>query len=267
MMSRNKTYPLPRANQELHTQYFKKKVEVGILKEFVILWVGTPLPCRFRSDDVKSVIEAKHVFVLKKDDTFEYACTDTSGSFFKLAKKYFSSCFPSITVTNIPRNNVMKMKLTKHDTVVLPFIPDSFFQSKLQKTNRKKRKIYPTASEGELATVERIDYKKTYPSWTLLNNQDIKDDTLKTDVMLLLREIIKYVDSNKHHALADPFESVESVEDLKSNPVELAKLKTIVSFVYHYCRAELGCFNDQYAKFDRTSVGEWIEDLRNSAST
>ena len=42
------SYPLPLASQELYTKYFQKKITLD-KKECKIVWVGTPLNCRFKS--------------------------------------------------------------------------------------------------------------------------------------------------------------------------------------------------------------------------
>lgn len=257
-MSRKKTFPLPKPNQILHTRFFRKVVENGILSGYEILWVGTPLTCRFKSATLKNVVGSQHVFILQKGEDFEYAVVDINNAFYKLPKKFFTSCFTNVTLANVPRHNRMNVKLTKHETVSLPYIPDSFYQSKLQKTTRKKRKI-PQSDEK---TVENIDYGKTFPSWTLLESPVIKHDTMKKSVMILIRSIIKEADRGSEYFLPTPFDAT-SLNELQSNPTEVAKLKLIVCFIYHYCRAELGCFVDE----EFSSVREWIESMKTVSST
>jgi len=256
-MSRRKSFPLPKTNQILHTRFFKKIVEKGALLGFEILWVGQPLSCRFKSTTLKNVIGPEHVFILQKNEEFEYGVIDVAHTFYKLPKKFFSTCFPNITVSNIPRHNRMKVKLTKKDTLSLPYIPDTFYQTKMQKTTRKKRKIIASDEKA----VENIDFNKQFPAWTLLESHQIKNDTMKKSLMLLIRSIIKEADKSCDYLLPAPFDCTD-LKDLQNNPTEVAKLKTIVCFIYHYCRAELGCFVDE----DSTSVREWIEAMKNGAS-
>ena len=135
------SYPLPRASQEQYTKWFKKKVERGIFKEYSILWVGTELPCRFRSEDLKTIISPQHVFIVK-GDVFEYAVVDSTDTFFRLPKKFYTYCFPGVHYSNIPQDNKMNIQLTKNTNVTLPFIPDSFAEQKRNKCGRKRRKVF-----------------------------------------------------------------------------------------------------------------------------
>lgn len=254
-MSRKKSFPLPRSNQILHTKFFKKEVESGALCGYMIVWVGTPLKCRFRSNDIKNTIEAKHVFILQKDKDFEYALVDSTASFHKLPKKFYQACFPSITVGSVPRNNLIRVKVTKSETMSLPYIPDSFFQSKQNKTMRKKRKITTQTTDN---TVENVDFKRDYPLWTLVKEDD-EQSNFKSELIVLIRNIIREMDENNHLTFPNPFES-GTVDGIKSTAAELMKLKTIISFIYHYCRGEFGCFPEH-----RKSTSEWLESMKNAS--
>jgi hypothetical protein len=263
-MSTTTIYPLPRASQKLYTEWFNQKVSRGVLENYTVVWVGQPLSVRFRSGLVKDEIGKQHVFIVRNGDMFEYAVVDNSNTFNKLPKKFYTTCFPSINISNVPPNNVMSVRIAKK-TIELPFIPNAFLLQKRQKTSRKKRKVSSPPVE-EISSVEHIDYNISYPTWTILDNNDIHGDVLKTNIMILIREIINKADISSHFCITSPFDSIKTLDELKSSPMHVERLKTIISFIYAFCRAELGCFNLTRA-LDTKVVEEWIEDLKNDSSS
>ena len=84
--------------------------------------------------------------------------------------------------------------------------------------------------------------------------------------MILIREIINKADISSHFCITSPFDSIKTLDELKSSPMHVERLKTIISFIYAFCRAELGCFNLTRA-LDTKVVEEWIEDLKNDSSS
>ena len=84
-----------------------------------------------------------------------------------------------------------------------------------------------------------IDFnKQDIPSWHVLQNKD-KDATLfKKEVVQLIRSVIKITDDSSF-VLKDPFDGINSIDELKNKQEFYEKFKTIISFVYHYARAEL----------------------------
>jgi hypothetical protein len=235
------TFPLPRSSQEHYSKFFQTTIKKGILQGFIIQWVGCPLPCRFKSEQIKTIISPQHVFIMKSntDDTFEYALIDNRGHAFKLPKKYYTMCFPSISLNSIPKDNRFEIQITKRKKMRLPFIPDSFLEQKKQKTNRKRRKMYHTVESPPTQTVESIDFTTTtVPSWHVLQNNSFSDKPVKKEIVQLIRSIITVTD-NSAFTLQDPFEDVQSIQELKTKEQLQEKFKTIVSFLYHYARAEL----------------------------
>ena len=235
------TFPLPRSSQEHYSKFFQTTVKKGVLQGFTIQWVGSPLPCRFKSEQIKNVISPQHVFIMKSkdDDTFEYALIDNRGQAYKLPKKYYTVCFPSISLASIPKDNRFEIQITKRKKMRLPFIPDSFLEQKKQKTNRKRRKMYHNVESPPAQSVESIDFYKTnVPSWHVLQNNSCTNNTLKKEIVQLIRSIIKVTD-NSSFTLKDPFEDIKTIEELKNKEELHEKFKIIVSFLYHYARAEL----------------------------
>lgn len=246
------TYPLPRSSQEHYTKFFQTTIKKGVLQGCTIQWVGQPLPCRFKSEQIKSIISPQHVFILKGTDenSFEYALIDNRGFAYRLPKKYYTMCFPSISLSSIPEDNRFEIQITKRKKMRLPFIPDSFLAQKKQKTNRKRRKLYHQVESPPAQSVESIDFSvKDVPSWHVLQNSCSNKTTFKKDVIQMIRSLVKLADSS-FFTLKDPFEDVASIEDLKNNVELHEKFKTIVSFLYHYARAELNIhpINDDLTK-------------------
>ena len=235
------TYPLPRSAQEHYSKFFQTTVKKGVLQGYKIQWVGCPLPCRFKSEQIKNIISPQHVFIMKKedDDTFEYALIDNRGNVYRLPKKYYTVCFPSISLNQVPKDNRFEIQITKRKKMCLPFIPDSFLEQKKQKTNRKRRKLYHNVESPPAQSIESIDFnKQDVPSWHVLQNTD-KDVTMfKKELVQLIRSVIKITDESSF-VLKDPFDGINSIDELKNKQEFYEKFKTIISFVYHYARAEL----------------------------
>lgn len=62
--------------------------------------------------------------------------------------------------------------------------------------------------------------------------------------MLLVRSMVKYADKNKNFSLNNPFEAIDTINDIKNNKELLRTLNIICGFVFHYCRSELGIIDD-----------------------
>lgn len=234
-------YPLPRSSQENYTNYFNKVIQKGTLENYKIIWVGSALPCRFKATQTKQVLSPNNVFIVKKGEAFEYAVMDNKENVFKLPKKFFTVCFPNVSINSIPENNRVEYQITKKQKVVLPYIPDTFLQQKRTKTNRKRRKMYHNVeSPPAEKDIESIDFdRKNIPSWYVLQKETDGNDILKKQVVLMIRSVIGMVDSS-NFVLEDPFGRVEHVDELCKKEEYVEKLKIITSFIFHYCRAELG---------------------------
>lgn len=235
------TFPLPKSSQENYSKFFQSTIKKGVLQGYTIQWVGSPLPCRFKSEQIKNVISPQHVFIMKdkNKETFEYAVIDNRGNAYRLPKKYYTVCFPSIALSSIPEDNRFEIQITKRKKMRLPFIPDSFLQQKKQKTSRKRRKMYHNVESPPSQSVDSINFiTENVPSWHVLQHQSFSGNHLKKEIVQLIRSIIKLAD-NSSFILKDPFEGIQSIEELKSKEELVEKFKTIISFIYHYARAEL----------------------------
>jgi len=124
-------------------------------------------------------------------------------------------------------------------------------EQKRNKTSRKRRRVMNTTNVIE----EKIDFNEVYPQWHVLQNHQNKDNSLKKQIMLLIRSLVKYADANVNYNMKDPFESISNINEIKNNKEFLNTLKIIVSFVFNYCRSELGIVND---KVFYTTMSEWI---------
>lgn len=233
-------YPLPKASQEQFSKYYKQRVKRGTLSKYEIVWVGNPLPCRFKSEETKSVLSAQNVFIFKKDNKFEYGVIDSSNTTYKLPKKFFTICFPNIGISSVPENNRYVMQLSQKSKQILPFIPDSFLEQKKLKTNRKRRRMYHNIESQPVEDVESINFaKKIVPSWYALQVEDSENVLIKKEIVHLIRYLVRFTDTSAFE-LHDPFENLTSLQDLKNNAESMHTFKIILSFVYHYCRRELG---------------------------
>ena len=234
-------FPLPRSSQENYSKFFQTTIKKGALQGYVIQWVGAPLPCRFKSDQIKNIISPQHVFILQsdKEDIFEYAVIDNRGNACKLPKKYYTMCFPSISLSSVPKDNRFEIQITKRKKIRLPFIPDSFLQQKRMKINRKRRKMYHNVESPHTESVESINFNIPHiPSWHVLQSQSTQGESVKKQIVQLIRYIIKKTDDSSF-VLKDPFEDIQSMDDLQNKEEFHQKLKIIVAFIYHYARSEL----------------------------
>lgn len=235
----SRAFSLPRAPQEQYSKYYLTTIKKGALNQFLIIWVGCPLQCRFKSNDVKDILSPKHIFIVKKDDVFEYCVIDNRGNCYRLPKKYYSLGFPNISLSSVPENNLMEVQITKKQKQTLPYIPKSFLENKRLKTTRKRRRISYVESPPE-KTVETINFEVSrVPSWHILQRSENQKHLLKRLIVEKMRSVIKKIDETSM-TLNDPFEDLEKIDFLFDSVENVTKFKTILGFIYHYCRAELG---------------------------
>jgi hypothetical protein len=206
---------------------------------------------RFKSENLSEIIGPHHVFICKKNNDFQYIVIDKSETVYKLPKKYYTSCFPGIQYNSVPKGNTIRMQLTNHTTIDLPFIPPSFLQQKKNKTGRSKRKR--TSSDAE-ERIDNIDFSGEGPTWHILQNVQNKGNRVKQGTLSLIRQLIDYSDTHCEFHLKDPFAEISELEDLK-NERYLSKLKLITAFIYHYARSEFGCS----AKHTTSNLQDWTE--------
>ena len=233
------TFPLPRASQEQYTLYYQKVIKKGALSGYKVVWPGSMLECRFKADSIKDTISPQSVFIVAKGKEFEYAVLDNRKTFFKLPKKYYTLCFPNISLSAVPQNNRIKVQVTEKKFHELPYIPKSFLELKKLKTYRKRRRTSTNASPP-VKRVENIDFStNNTPSWHVLMVEKKEDKLLKKQIVETIRSIILKTDETAI-TLRDPFESLVNINELQTSAENVQTLKTIVSFIFHYCRAELG---------------------------
>ncbi len=251
------SFPLPRAPQHMYSKWFKRVLSSGTFARYTILWVGSQLECRFKSDNLAENIGPHHVFVLKKGSSYGYAVIDNSDQVYRLPKKYFTACFPGVQYSSIPEDNMITLQITKKDKIKIPFIPPSFHQQKQLKTTRHKRKR-TTYVDDISPDIEKIDFDVTQPTWSVLENRQVRDNPTKRQIMVLLRSLLEHVDRHGGLTLSDPFDGTD-VDSIRGDDDKMRTLKTILGFVYYYCRAELGCHVTP--KLDNTALQAWVGNL------
>lgn len=256
-------FPLPRAPQHCYSKWYNHTVESGTFKNYTILWVGSQLPCRFKSETINDNIGPHNVFILKKNKSFAYAVIDNTEHLYRLPKKFFTACFPGVQYNSIPTNNRIKIKITRNQTIEVPFIPQSFLMQKKQKTTRTKRKR-SASIESTDTNIENIDFNRTYPSWHVLTNDQNKASPIKKEILCLIRHVLDYIDSNDSFRLESPFKDIHTLEDFKNNPNRMKNLKTCIAFIYHFCRSELGC--NTLPPINSHDLQSWIGCLHNTAT-
>ena len=104
------SFPLPRAPQHMYSKWFKRVLGSGTFARYTILWVGSQLECRFKSDNLADNIGPHHVFVLKKGSIYGYAVIDNNDQVYRLPKKYFTACFPGVQYSSIPADNMITFR-------------------------------------------------------------------------------------------------------------------------------------------------------------
>ena len=156
----------------------------------------------------------------------------------------------------------MKVQITKRKSIELPFIPQTFLQQKKVKTNRSKRKRSNSSDTNQ--QIENIDFNKRHPTWHVLSNAQLKDNAIKREIMMLVKNVMDYSCNNTSFELSDPFSDISSIEEIKNDENKMQSLKIIISFLYHFCRSELGC-NTIPQNIQPTSLQKWISDLNNTA--
>lgn len=253
-------FPLPRAPQHAYTKWYNHTVRGGTFNRYTVLWVGTTLDCRFKSETLGDTIGPHNVFILKKNSSFAYAVMDNTDTLFKLPKKYHTACFPGIQYNSVPKNNRIRVQMTKRNSIELPFIPPTFLQQKKSKGSRLKRKR--SQSSDATSQIEQIDFSKRHPMWHVLSNDLVKDVPIKKEILVLIRSMMNYAIQNTSFNLKDPFLDIYNLDDIKGDENRMKTLKIIVSFIFHYCRSEFGCSDVNLS--DTISLQSWIAMLNNT---
>jgi hypothetical protein len=210
-------FPLPTPSQANFTKWNGHIVSKGKYNKYKVVWIGESLDCTVnRSTNILS----KHLFILQKNKQFVYAVYDHTLFFKELSTRFYTKCFPNITAASIPANNRTVVSIG-NALVELPFIPERFMRTKMQRSSRKRK-----------APKTSINTRTHFPMW--IN----KHSTQKLDLKPMLAKCIYDADSGA--ALPDPFDRFTSASDLMENEEAFKQFQTVAAFVYHYCRDNLG---------------------------
>lgn len=220
------------------------------------------MTCRFKSESINDHIGPHNVFILKKDNDFAYAVIDNADGIYRLPKKYFTTCFPGVQYSSIPENNRIKIKLTRNNTIEVPYIPKSFLLQKRRKTTRSKRRRTLSMDNHEDSRIEQIDFSVEHPQWHILTNDQNRSFPVKKEILNLIRSLLMYADSNECFTLENPFKDIKSLEEVQSDENKMKILKVVTSFIYHFCRSEMG-ISKQPTPSD---LQAWIGYLNNMAT-
>lgn len=257
-------FPLPRAPQECYSKWYNTIIEAGTFKGYTVLWVGSQLTCRFKSETINDNIGPHNVFILKKStNQFVYCVIDNTDTMYSLPKKFFTTCFPGVQYSQIPKNNLIKIKITKKDTIEVPYIPKSFLQQKRRKTTRGKRKRSASESNND-TKVEEINFNTSYPQWHVLTNNQNANSPVNKEILMIIRKLMLYADRNDMFELENPFKDISTLDDLKNDQRSMKILKMVTGFIYHFCRSELGC--SVLASDSSLDLQTWIGYLNNTAT-
>lgn len=221
-------FPLPALTQESFTKYFGTHIENGEDGE-TILYPGEQLKCASKTSVLKKHLQPKHIFITKTSDgKFNHRVLGDDGVFTQLPKRLYAMCYPNISFTSIPNNNRVRVKLSTMTTVTLPFIPDSFYEQKKRATKRGSARPKRTREDTRPELTRTAKY---YRGW---NPPAPPAKMSKMDMLGNIRAAIELVDKQSVD-VGPPIEG-----DIDSDEKSRAAFGTIVKFVYHYARGELG---------------------------
>ena len=219
-------FPLPALTQERFTKYFN--TPINDRSDEVIVYPGEQLKCcSTRTAVLKKELKPEHIFITKNSKGhFFHRVLGDDGRFQLLPKRLYAMCYPQVSFASVPEGNRVRVKLSQRTTIVLPYIPDSFYEQKRRASQRtcsrpkRTREVEPQDS----ATV-------AYRGW---NPPQPEEMMSKKDMMAHLRTAIEMAESSGTD-IPPPFTG-----DLDTNKDAAPQFATIAKFVYHYCREELG---------------------------
>lgn len=183
--------------------------------------------CSTRTTMLKQKLKPQHIFITRNSNgQFFHRVLSDDGRFHLLPKRLYAMCYPSVSYASVPEGNRVKVKLSQRTTIVLPYIPDSFYEAKKrasQRTSSRPKRQRETKTE-ESATV-------AYRGW---NPPEPPEMMTKKDMMAHIRTAVELAEASEMD-IPPPFTG-----DLDTNKEAAPEFATIVKFVYHYCREELG---------------------------
>lgn len=238
-------FPLPKPTQESFSKWFMKRVD-----NMDIVYPGLSLPCNTKHRQLRSMLTPQHVFIMRSGtDKFCYYILGNDNVFGRLSKRHYNLCFNNVHLSSIPDKNRIKVYLTSKTVVELPFIPDDFLQQK-----RSRRSIQTRAKNKRLKhTRPFVQQKQTdhYRGWDIHEDAIDCDHDLSKSILFQTIFAVLQHDQNIPH----PFQDKYSLDDILKDTESIQKLKTIISFVHHYARAECGMLErPKYAITDRLKL-------------
>lgn len=239
-------FPLPKPTQESFTRWFGKPHEGS-----KIVYPGLSLPCNAKNRSLRSVLKPCHVFIMETDKhEFVYYILGNDNVFGRLSKRHYTICFSNVHLNSIPDKNRIKVYLTSKTCVELPFIPDDFLK---QKRTRRTPSIRAKNKRVKRQTQRVQEHSPTdqYRGWSNENNIMDHDQCLNKNILFQTIFAVLQHDQDIPH----PFEDKYTLDDILQDPTSIDKLKTIISFVHHYAKAECGMLErPNYAITDRLKL-------------
>tara|TARA_B100001059_G_C17803443_1_gene567634 strand:+ start:43 stop:633 length:591 start_codon:yes stop_codon:yes gene_type:complete len=181
---------------------------------------------------------------------FVYYILGNDNVFGRLSKRHYTICFSNVHLNSIPDKNRIKVYLTSKTCVELPFIPDDFLK---QKRTRRTPSIRAKNKRVKRQTQRVQEHSPTdqYRGWSNENNITDHDQCLNKNILFQTIFAVLQHDQDIPH----PFEDKYTLDDILQDPTSIDKLKTIISFVHHYAKAECGMLErPNYAITDRLKL-------------
>ena len=218
-------FPLPPLTQERFTKYFN--TPIGKSSDEVIVYPGCQLNCSTKTHILKKKLKPRHIFITRNSQgKFFHRVLGDDNRFSLLPKRLHAMVYPQVSFANVPENNRIRVRLSSRTTITLPYIPDSFYDAKkrasLRTSSRPKRQRESVVEE---TTVE------AYRGW---NPPAPEVRMSKKELMAHIRTAVHLAETSGTD-IQPPFTG-----DLDSNKLAAPHFATIVKFVFHYCREELG---------------------------
>ena len=240
-------FTLPPLTQQSFSRWYNKKVPRADNVEERIVYPGLPLTCSTKSRDLRSEIEAKHVFITHEPvhHRFHHKVLGSNSVFAPLPKRLYSQCFHNINIHSIPPDNRITVRLTENTSIVLPFIPDDFVAQKKskrglssRKTRGNSKKLKREQEANDLAVGPNSSQYTGWVSHVLSPGTDATTSNGIDSYRLLayIREQFQQFDNDFNAVVPNPFSGTTSIVDILRNPQQEEALTTVVHFLHHYGR-------------------------------
>ena len=218
-------FPLPPLTQERFTKYFNTSIDRK--SDEVIVYPGEQLQCSTKTNTLKKKLKPKHIFITRNaKGQFFHRVLGDDGRFQMLPKRLYAMCYPQVSFASVPDGNRVRVRLSSRTTITLPYIPDSFYEQKRrasQRTSTRPKRAREPVVEDTVA--------EAYRGW---NPPEPEHIMTKKEMMAHIRTCIHVAETSSTD-VPPPFTG-----ELDTNKDAAPHFATIVKFVYHYCREELG---------------------------